>query len=261
MHHRRRTLSALAAVPLLLATACGGIGGIGGDGGDGADGDALSGTITVSAAASLTETFTELAEQFEAEHDGVTVDLVLDSSGTLADQAAEGAPGDVLATADLASMERAADAQAEEPEVFATNELVLVTPADNPADVSSLASLDDASVTYVVCVETAPCGALSAEALEEAGVRNEPASLEPDVRATLSKVVEDEADAGLVYRTDALAEGDAVQTFALPEPLGTEYPITLLDQSGNPEVARAFIAFVLSEAGTQVLGDAGFGAP
>lgn len=259
MNHRR-ALSALAVVPLLLATACGGDGAEGDDAAGGA-GDDLSGSITVSAAASLTETFTELAEQFEAEHEGVTVDLVFDSSGALADQAAEGAPGDVLATADLASMERAADAQAEEPEVFATNELVLVTPADNPADVTSLASLDDESVTYVICVETAPCGALSAEALEEAGVEHEPASLEPDVKATLSKVVEDEADAGLVYRTDALAEGDAVQTFELPEPLSTQYPITLLEESTDPEVARAFIDFVLSEAGTEVFEDAGFGAP
>lgn len=252
-----RTAAPALFLALLPLTACGS-----GDGADTGSGDGeLSGSITVSAAASLTETFEELAAQFEAEHEGVEVDLVLDSSGTLADQAAEGAPGDVLATADLRSMERAADAQAEDPVVFATNDLVLVTPADNPADVTGIDSLDDPDVTYVVCVDTAPCGGLSADALADAGVAREPASLEPDVKATLSRVVEDEADAGLVYRTDALAAGDDVQTFDLPERLTTEYPVALLDQSTNTAVAQAFIDFVLSNAGTDVLTAAGFGTP
>lgn len=255
----RPTLRAAAPAVLLVLLPLAACGDDGTDAGS-ADGE-LSGSITVAAAASLTGTFEDLAAQFEAEHDGVEVDLVFDSSGTLADQAAEGAPGDVLATADLRSMERAADAQAEEPVVFATNDLVLVAPADNPADVTGLESLDGADVTYVICVETAPCGGLAADALADAGVEREPASLEPDVKATLSRVVEDEADAGLVYRTDALAAGDGVQTFDLPERLTTEYPITLLDQSRNTAVAQAFIDFVLSTAGTDVLTAAGFGTP
>lgn len=254
----RRTALALATLTLVPLAACGSDDSTGGDGGDGGD---LSGSITVSAAASLTETFTELADAFTEEHPGVEVALVFDSSGTLADQATEGAPGDVLATADLASMDRASDAQAEEPRSFATNDLVLVTPAGNPADVTGIESLDDESVTYVVCVETAPCGGLSQTALDDAGITHEPASLERDVKATLSKVVEDEADAGLVYRTDALAEGEAVETFELPEDLSTEYPIVRLDQSTNPSAADAFIDFVLSEAGAEVFEDAGFGTP
>lgn len=253
-----RLATAVAVVPLLAPAACGGSDA---DPGDAAGDGEVTGTITVSAAASLTGTFTELAEQFEAEHEGVTVDLVLDSSGTLADQAAEGAPGDVLATADLASMERAGDARAGEPEVFATNDLVLVAPADNPADVTGIDSLDGPDVTYVVCVETAPCGALAEEALADAGTTNEPASLEPDVKATLAKVVEDEADAGLVYRTDALAAADDVTSFDLPTELSTSYPITVLEQSRNRATAEAFVAFVLSRTGSDVLEAAGFGAP
>ncbi|MDT9594463.1 molybdate ABC transporter substrate-binding protein [Nocardioides zeae] len=251
-----RTARALVPLALLLPlAACGG-------GEDAAgDGDELSGTITVSAAASLTGTFTELAEQFQDEHPDVEVELVFDSSGTLADQANEGAPGDVLATADTASMERAVDAQAGSPVTFATNDLVLVAPIDNPAGIADLSSLDDPSVTYVICVETAPCGGLAQEALEEAGITNEPASLEPDVKATLSRVVADEADAGLVYRTDALAEEDAVVSFDLPTPLATEYPITRLDQSRNPDAAQAFIDLVLSEVGSSVFSEAGFGTP
>ncbi|HEY1135570.1 MAG TPA: molybdate ABC transporter substrate-binding protein [Nocardioides sp.] len=260
MNRPLRTLTPALLVALLPLAACGSDDGDGGNG-SGGTGDALSGSITVSAAASLTGTFEELAAQFEAEHDGVEVELVFDSSGTLADQAVEGAPGDILATADTASMERAAEAQAEDPEIFATNELVLVTPAENPAGVTGIESLDDDAVTYVICVETAPCGGLSAEALEDAGIDREPASLERDVKATLSRVVEDEADAGLVYRTDALASGDDVQTFDLPEQLTTEYPIALLQQSRNTGVAQAFIDFVLSTAGADVLTAAGFGTP
>lgn len=252
----RRTALALATLTLLPLTACGG-----GDDDASDDGEDLSGSITVSAAASLTETFTELAEQFEDENPGVEIDLVFDSSGTLADQAAEGAPGDVLATADLGSMERAGDARAEDPEVFATNDLVLVAPADNPAGITGIESLNDEAVTYVICVETAPCGGLSQTALEDNDITNEPASLERDVKATLSRVVEDEADAGLVYRTDALAEGDAVVSFDLPETLSTEYPITLLEQTSNEAVATAFIDYVLSEAGAEVFSAAGFGTP
>ncbi|MDF9716971.1 MULTISPECIES: molybdate ABC transporter substrate-binding protein [unclassified Nocardioides] len=250
---RRPLGAALAALVVLPLAACGSDAGT--TGGDDAR------TLTVLAAASLTGTFTELAEQFEAEHEGVSVDLVLDSSGTLADQAAQGAPGDVLATADTASMERAGDARADDPAVFATNELVLVTPAANPAGVTGIASLDDDAVTYVVCVETAPCGVLAAQALADAGVTREPASLERDVKATLARVSEDEADAGLVYRTDARAAGADVATFDLPGSLVTAYPVTTLAQSAHPDLAAEFVDLVLSEAGADVLGAAGFGPP
>ena len=113
-------------------------------------------TITVLAASSLTGTFTDLAAQFEKEHSGVKVKLAFDSSATLAQQAAGGAPADVLATADTTTMESAKAALASTPKTFATNVMVLATPSDNPANLTKFADLDSGGVKYVVCVDTAP---------------------------------------------------------------------------------------------------------
>jgi len=180
---------------LLPLTACGG----------GADDQ----TLTVLAAASLTGTFTELAQTFEDEHPGVTVELVFGSSTTLAEQAADGAPGDVLATADEKSMTLAEDGNAlgASPAAFVSNRLTLVTPPDNPARIDSLTDLDSPGVDYVVCADTAPCGAAAVAVLTDAGITAAPASQEVDVKAVLARVVQGEADAGLVYRTDAVAAG------------------------------------------------------
>jgi molybdate transport system substrate-binding protein len=242
----------LALALLLPLAACGG----GGGGGDDT-------TITVLAAASLTETFTDLAADFEAAHDGVTVRLAFDSSATLAEQAVGGAPADVLATADSATMDSASDALAADPEVFATNTMVLVTPADNPAGITSYDDLAAGDVTYVVCVDTAPCGKVAASLIETTGLTAEPASLEVDVKSVLAKVTSGEADAGLVYATDAVAAGADVQVFEIPgaDDALTSYPIAPLDQSTDADLAQQFVDLVLSAAGQQVLRDAGFGAP
>ncbi|GAA2007334.1 molybdate ABC transporter substrate-binding protein [Nocardioides kribbensis] len=260
----RRLAATAAAVALVLPlAACGddadGSSDTGGGAGDGA-GDT---TITVLAAASLTETFTTLAEQFEADHEGVEVELAFDSSATLAGQAVEGAPADVLATADSRTMDTAADVLAADPQVFATNTLVMAVPAGNPADLSGFEDVADGDATYVVCVDTAPCGAIWAAIAAEEGVTSQPASLEVDVKAVLAKVTGDEADAGFVYETDAVAAGDQVETFEVPgaEDQVTDYPIAQLDQAGDPELAQEFVDLVLSEAGQQVLADAGFGQP
>ena len=220
-------------------------------------------TLTVLAAASLTETFTALAEEFEAEHPGVRVRLAFDSSATLAQQALEGAPADVLATADERTMEQAGDALAGPPTTFARNTLVLVVPRDNPAGVRGFEDLAAGRTAYVACVETAPCGALWAALADEQGVGAEPVSLEVDVKAVLAKVVADEADAGLVYATDAESAGDAVRTFPVPgaEALATTYPLAVLEQAGDPTLAREFVDLVLSAAGREVLVEAGFALP
>jgi molybdate transport system substrate-binding protein len=241
---------ATALLALLPLTACGG-------------GDDGRTTITVLAAASLTGTFEELAGTFEEEHDGVEVRLAFDSSATLAQQAREGAPADVLATADTATMDGAADALATDPRVFATNTMVLVTPAANPAGITGFADVAAGGVTYVVCVDTAPCGRVAADLLEANGVTAAPASLEVDVKAVLAKVVGDEADAGLVYATDAAAAGADVEQFPVPgaEHETTSYPIATLQQSDDPALAEEFVDLVLSGRGQRVLGDAGFGAP
>lgn len=225
------------------------------------DGDGT--TITVLAAASLTETFTELARRFEVQHPNVAVKLAFDSSATLAQQALEGAPADVLATADTATMDSAKGALAAPPRDFATNSMVLVTPPDNPADLTGFEDLEKGDVTYVACVDTAPCGKVAAALFDDNDLTTKPASLEIDVKAVLSKVTTDEADAGFVYATDAIAAGDQVETFEIPhadEEL-TTYPIAPLEQSRTNELAGKFVALVLSSQGQQVLSAAGFAKP
>jgi molybdate transport system substrate-binding protein len=218
-------------------------------------------TLTVLAAASLTESFTELAEAFEEDHPAVDVVLVLGSSTTLAEQAVDGAPGDVLATADSRAMELAVDGRAtsREPEAFALNELVIVTPPGNPANITGLGSLASPGVAWARCASSAPCGALAEAALARRASRAEPVTEEVDVKAVLARVVGGEVDAGLVYRTDALAAGDAVETV---EPEGaapsTTYEIATLDRSA---AATDFVELVLGDAGQAVLRDAGFEAP
>ena len=221
-------------------------------------------TLTVLAAASLTETFTELAEAFEDEHPGVEVELVLGSSTTLAEQAADGAPGDVLATADARAMQVAADAgvTSQVPEPFALNALVIVTPPGNPADVVGLDSLELPSVDWATCVSSAPCGALADAVLTARGSTAEPVTEEVDVKAVLARVVAGEVDAGLVYRTDALAAGDAVETVDAVEAgqrgASTVYEIATL---GGSALAADFVDLVLGADGQAVLRDAGFEAP
>ena len=218
-------------------------------------------TLTVLAAASLTETFTDLATAFESEHPGVEIRLAFDSSATLARQALDGAPADVLATADQETMADAADALAADPQVFATNEIVLATPAGNPAGVRALADLDRPGVTWVACVDTAPCGAV-AGALT-GGLRRDPVSLEVDVKAVLAKVAADEADAGLVYATDAAAAPERVESFRIDGASRerTAYQVAPLRQSGDAALARELVDLLVSEAGRRILDEAGFGLP
>lgn len=219
-------------------------------------------TLQVLAAASLTDVFTDLGAEFEQTHDGVEVEFSFGSSTDLAEQAADGAPGDVLATADEVSMAVATDAgAANDPATFATNVLVLVTPPDNPAGVESLADLDGA--TWVRCADEAACGKVAAAVLEQEGIDAEPASLEEDVRATLDKVVSGEADAGLVYATDAVAAGDDVTTFPIAgaEDQVTSYLIAGLAQAGDADLAQEWIDLVTGAEGRAALTEAGFTGP
>jgi molybdate transport system substrate-binding protein len=245
----RRALVPLVVAALLPLAACGG-------GGDDT-------TITVLAASSLTGTFTELGKQFEAQHDGVTVKFAFDSSATLAQQATQGAPADVLATADPTTMAAAQQAQAGAPVTFATNTMVLATPADNPAGIKSFSDLDKPSVKYVMCVPTAPCGIVGQALLKQDHITGKPVSQEVDVKSVLAKLTEGEADAGLVYATDATAAGDQVDTVPIPGAAKqvTSYPIVRLSQSKNADLAQQFVDLVTGSTGQQVLADAGFGKP
>ena len=252
-HLHTRVLALVPVLGLVLAaSACGG----GSQGGDGRQ-------ITVLAASSLTGTFTELAREFEKEHPGVDVKLAFDSSATLAQQAVGGAPADVLATADTATMDSAKAALADAPQDFATNTMVMVTPRADPAGLTAIRDLGKPGVTYVTCVETAPCGKVAAALLADNHVTAKPASLEVDVKSVLAKVTSDEADAGLVYRTDAVAAGDQVEAFPVPHAGAevTTYPIAPLTQSNDARLAQQFVDLVLGDRGQQVLHDAGFGQP
>ncbi|QYJ02603.1 molybdate ABC transporter substrate-binding protein [Nocardioides panacisoli] len=219
-------------------------------------------TVRVLAAASLTDAFTDLAEDFEAAHPDVEVELSFASSTSLAEQAADGAPGDVLATADPAAMRVATDADAAgEPTRFATNVVVIATAPGNPAGITDLSSL--AGTTWVRCADQAPCGRASRELLDAAGVDAEPASLEEDVRATLEKVTSGEADAGLVYATDARAASDAVTAVEVPDAdtVANDYLVAPLAQSEHPDLAEDFVELVTGPEGQRVLGEAGFRSP
>lgn len=247
-----RRLAVVCALTLLPLGGCGGDSGSGG-----------RTTLTVLAASSLTEAFTTLADDFEAGHAGVEVRISLGSSTDLAESVADGAPGDVLATADQTSMQVAVDAgvTAAEPTPFATNELVIVTAPDNPQAVSGLDDL--AGLTWVRCADDVPCGRVARTLLERADVTAEPASLELDVKSALDKVTSGEADAALVYASDAVAAGDAVETVPVEgaERALTTYVVAPLVQSEDAQLADAWVALVTSATGRRVLTEDGFRLP
>lgn len=227
-------------------------------------GDRLSGEVAVYAAASLQASFDDIAAAFTAEHPGVTVRFNFDGSSTLATQLIEGAPADVFASADEANMRVVADAGlATAPELFASNTLTIVVPEGNPAGVSGVEDLADEALAVVLCAAEVPCGTASQQVLDGAGVVASVDSFEQNVTAVITKVAAGEADAGLVYVTDAAvnaADVDVVTT-AGADAVVNRYPLVALTAAPNPGAAAAFVAFVRGEAGRAVLAEHGFGAP
>lgn len=223
--------------------------------------DQLSGDLTVYAAASLQNTFEELATMFEAEHPDVSITFSFGASSTLSQQIDSGAPVDVFAAANTSTMDAVADLT-DGPEVFAHNSLEIVVPAGNPAGVTGLADFADANLTIALCAEDVPCGSAAVKAFAAAGITPAPDTYEKDVTATLTKAVLGEVDAALVYRTDVISAGDDVEGIEFPEAADArnDYPIATLADAANPEAAAAFMAFVLSDEGQTVLTDAGFDA-
>lgn len=251
----RTQLAATAAVVLACTlTACGS---------SGAD-ERAAGDITVFAAASLTDTFTELGEEFEAAHPGTTVTFSFAGSSALAQQILSGAPADVFASASPATMALVSDEDLTdgEPVVFVNNRLQIVVPAGNPGGVTGLEDFTHEDLIIALCAEEVPCGAASVKVFEAAGLTPAPDTYEDDVRATLTKVRLDEVDAALVYQTDVLVAGDEVEGIEFAESAAAinDYPITALLDAPNPEGAEAFIDFVLSDGGQEVLRAAGFGS-
>ena len=272
-----RIATGLAAAALALALAgCAGSTG-GGSTGAGSTGGAettaspgagstLSGSITVFAAASLKGTFTELADEFEAAHPGTSVELTFAGSSDLVTQITEGAPADVFASADEKNMAKLTDAglvDAGAPVDFATNVLTIAVPPGDPAGVAGFADLADPALKVVVCAPQVPCGAATTKVEEATGVTLTPVSEESSVTDVLGKVTSGEADAGLVYVTDVIAAGDAVEGVAFPESSEAvnTYPIATVGASSQKELADAIVGFVTGEVGQGVLQAAGFGAP
>lgn len=219
-------------------------------------------TVTVLAAASLTRTFTELADQFESEHPGVSVRLSFGGSSDLVQQIRSGAPADVFASADTRTMDTLG-AAALTPKDFASNTLEIVVPPGNPAGITSFADLAAKDVKLVVCGPEVPCGRATQAVARAAGTRLSPVSQEQSVTDVLGKVVSGEADAGLVYVTDVKAAGDDVEGITFPESSEAvnTYPIAVLKDARSAAVARELVAFVLSASGQKVLADAGFAKP
>ncbi len=225
---------------------------------------APTGEITVLAASSLTGTFTEIGRQFEAANPGTTVVFSFGASSGLASQLRAGSPADVFASASVPTMQQVVDAGlASGPATFATNTMEIAVPPSNPGDVDSLADLASPAVTVALCQDQVPCGKVAATVLANAGLSVTPVTLEPDVKAVLSKVSLGEVDAGIVYVTDVLGAGSKVLGVEIPADVNesTSYPIAALTNAPNAALAAAFVAYVLSPEGQRVLADAGFSAP
>ena len=219
--------------------------------------------LTVYAAASLKEVFTQLARDFEGTHPGSSVVLSFGPSSGLARQITEGAPADVFASADAATMATVKDQMQEQPQVFAQNTLTIALPSNRPPLVRSVDDLARPEVKVALCAPKVPCGVVAARVLAAAGLTVRPVTREVDVKAVLTKVTLGEVDAGLVYRTDVRAAGDKVREVPLPvtpESM-TPYPIAVLKRSQVADLARDFAESVRSAEGEKALTEAGFAVP
>jgi molybdate transport system substrate-binding protein len=216
--------------------------------------------LIVFAASSLTDVFDQVERQFEAAHPGVDVIVNYGGSSSLAGQIEQGAPADVFAAADLNTMERVRDEADGDPTVFAHNRLAIAVEPGNPLGISGLASLADGGLLVVVADSEVPAGAYAAEALQLAGVTVEPVSYESNVRAVAAKVALGEADAGIVYRTDIVADDARLDEVVIPDAYNViaDYPIVVVREG---EAAQSFVAFTLDGTGRDALADAGFELP
>ncbi len=241
---------ALLAALALAATACG------------TASDTTAGQpreLSVFAAASLTDAFTQLGSDFTAAHPDVKVSFNFAGSNDLVTQLQQGAPADVLATADEASMENAGGLTGR-PQSFATNKLVIAAAPGDPEHITGLADLARKDIKVVLAAPEVPAGKYAAAVLGEAGVTVEPVSLEVSVKGVVTKVSLGEADAGIVYVTDVSAAKGAIDGVTIPDDQNViaSYPVATLNDSQSPDDAKAFMDFVLSDDGQKVLADYGF---
>jgi molybdate transport system substrate-binding protein len=237
----------------------------------------VAGRVTVFAAASLAESFKAIGDAFRKVHPDVSIEFNFQSSSALATQIEQAAPADVFASADMPQMQRIVDKGLidGQPVAFVRNLPVIVVPADNRAQINRPEDLAKSGVKLVLAAADVPIGNYSRQivdrlaanpaygsALKEAALRNI-VSNEANVRAVLTKVELGEADAGIVYKTDALISGSKVKTIAIPEAANVvaTYPIAVVKATTNRSAAAAFVAFVLAADGQRLLREAGFAAP
>ena len=249
---RRARLRELAATVTLLAALA-------------TPGTACAAELTVSAAASLTAAFGEIARAFESARPGVTVRTNFGGSSTLVVQIREGAPVDVFASADEASMQKLVDAGEvpSKPETFATNRLAILVGRGNPERIAGIADLARPGLVIALCGPAVPAGRYAREIFARAGVAVPESSQELDVKAVVTRVAMGEADAGIVYETDVRAAGDRVEAIPIPDALNVtaRYPIAVLARTKEAEAAASLVRFVLGHAGQAILARHGFLPP
>ena len=265
--------AAIAVVSLLSAVSLAACGGSASNSATGAASGAASasgsgapqkatGELKVLAAASLKASFTEIGTQLEKDNPGLHVTFDFQGSQTLVSSLSEGNAADVLATADEPTMNKAVEQKlVGERTEFATNVPTLIVPKGNPANVKGIdSSLDDAKL--VVCVETAPCGNAAKELAKAYNVTLNPVSEEQKVTDVRTKVESGEADAGVVYKTDAVAAKDKVDEVTIDNKgVVNHYPIAQTAKPSNPEAAQVFINAITSKSGQEILAKYGFGKP
>ncbi|MGW0188659.1 molybdate ABC transporter substrate-binding protein [Streptomyces sp. NPDC003362] len=262
----RRTAAAVLTAALLAAlAACGDDGSekdTGASTAPGAENAVPQADLTVLAASSLTDVFETAATAYEKAHPGTKITFSFAGSQELVAQVSQGSPADVLVTADTKSMDKV-KSDAGTPTIIAKNRLVIATGKGNPHKVDELKDLADGDLKVVLAAPEVPVGKYSRQILDAQGIAVKPVSQEPNVRAVLSKVELGEADAGLVYKTDAESAADKVDAVRIPDAQNAvaEYPAATLKDSENAEAAAAFVAWLSSPEGQKILQDAGFQKP
>ena len=259
---RARLVAALALTSLALAACASSASSTPGT--SGTSGTSGAAPITVFAASSLKEAFTTIGNDFEGANPGAKVTFNFGPSSTLATQLTQQAPADVFASASATTMDTVVSAgAAATPSTFAVNTLEIATPATPTTPVTALADLAKPGVKVAVCQKDVPCGAAAQKLFDLNKLTVSPASEEVDVKSVLSKVVLGEVDAGIVYVTDVKAAKATVVGVEIPAArnVTTSYPIAAITSSSQAATAAAFVAYVLSPAGQQVLAAAGFAAP
>jgi molybdate transport system substrate-binding protein len=224
-----------------------------------------AGDVTVFAAASLTDAFTEIGDAFMIENPDAKVTFNFAASSELVTQINEGAPADVFASADQSNMTKLTDAgnNGSDPVTFATNVLEIIVAPDNPLGITGVDDLGNDDLITVVCAPEVPCGTYAQQVFDAAGVTVTPDSLEENVRAVVTKVTAGEADAGIVYRTDVTNAGDQASGVEISADINVvaQYPIATTLEAPDAAGAQAFIDFVLSDAGQAILSTYGFLSP